>query len=46
MRFPGAAHSDIPIELMMPAVREFVEAVGGPQGERAETAKVNEEAEV
>jgi fermentation-respiration switch protein FrsA (DUF1100 family) len=27
VRFPGAAHSDFPLELMIPAVREVVEQV-------------------
>jgi fermentation-respiration switch protein FrsA (DUF1100 family) len=29
VRFPGAAHSDFPLDLMVPAVREMVESVAG-----------------
>jgi len=37
--FPGAAHQDFPLEIMVPAVRRFVEGVSGPRTPAASTAE-------
>lgn len=41
--FPGAGHQESPLELMIPAVRDFVESVAGTQAERSRRNRQQDE---